>query len=657
MFGNEHIIDLAVLEYHGWWGGAVPLTDPFWQADSVELRPRVTFVGADYSPHFRFDGIGDGGSSPGNWGTLLASRLATDAPLTMEPSVTYDAGTRTGTFTAHITNVSAGTILGQYRIMITENDIYLPSPNGEVWHDWTVRDMVDTHLGVAVNLSAGEDTTIAKVFTLGVEGAPASGWEHDNVQIVGFVQNTPSKEIYQGTRIFYPFDLPFVEISAATTTEQITLSGDGDAYLDPGETGNVVIELANLNLASALSASATISTSDPYLSITDGSASYGTIAGNSTADNSGNPFVVVAALNAPHGHRASVDMSVTATGYSKALTFTVPIGSPTDPIGPDGGNYYAYESGDVSDPENPTYSWFEINPALGGSGTLVSLPDDADTRFILPFMFRWYGANKDSITISSNGWIAIGRYFTTGGDNSPSRIPDPDGPGGLVAGMWTDLDPSAIGPGDVYRYYDLANHRYIVEFDRVEHFQTGGGGLPETFQFLIYDPAFNPTVNGDGEVIIQYKDVNLPTDVVSGVENIAETVGIEYNFFNILNPSSQGIADLRAVRYTPDPPTVATSVGGETPGASRVMLAAAPNPMRQGTTLRYSLPQGAEVRLRVFTVDGRLVATLVNGMVEAGRHEVRWDAQAAGKPLSSGIYFARLETRGETLVEKLILTR
>lgn len=65
-----------------------------------------------------------------------------------------------------------------------------------------------------------------------------------------------------------------------------------------------------------------------------------------------------------------------------------------------------------------------------------------------------------------------------------------------------------------------------------------------------------------------------------------------------------------------------------------------PNPFNPTTTLTFELPEQAEVRLQVFDSMGRLVSTLINGSVQAGVHQVRFD----GSGLASGLYFVRLQT-------------
>jgi hypothetical protein len=78
-----------------------------------------------------------------------------------------------------------------------------------------------------------------------------------------------------------------------------------------------------------------------------------------------------------------------------------------------------------------------------------------------------------------------------------------------------------------------------------------------------------------------------------------------------------------------------------------------PNPFNPGTVISFQLPADSEVRLEVFDILGRLVATPVYGRVSSGNHTVNFDASG----LHAGIYFYRLtageftETRKMTLVK------
>jgi gluconolactonase len=86
-----------------------------------------------------------------------------------------------------------------------------------------------------------------------------------------------------------------------------------------------------------------------------------------------------------------------------------------------------------------------------------------------------------------------------------------------------------------------------------------------------------------------------------------------------------------------------------------------PNPFNASTTITYRVSRRSAVRLSVVDVLGREVIPLVNGEMEAGDHEVRFD----GAGLASGVYFARLQTADRTRssgygvapIKKLLLLR
>jgi len=78
-----------------------------------------------------------------------------------------------------------------------------------------------------------------------------------------------------------------------------------------------------------------------------------------------------------------------------------------------------------------------------------------------------------------------------------------------------------------------------------------------------------------------------------------------------------------------------------------------PNPFNPQTTIRYALPEDAQVKLVVYNVAGQEIKTLVNEGQEAGYHECVWNA----KDVASGIYFYKLQAGDFVQTRKMILIR
>ncbi|MBI5059562.1 T9SS type A sorting domain-containing protein [candidate division KSB1 bacterium] len=83
-----------------------------------------------------------------------------------------------------------------------------------------------------------------------------------------------------------------------------------------------------------------------------------------------------------------------------------------------------------------------------------------------------------------------------------------------------------------------------------------------------------------------------------------------------------------------------------------------PNPFNPSTTILYVLNAPQSVRLQVFDLTGRLVATLVNGPQQAGDHRVSWNGMDAnGVAAPSGVYFYTLEAGIFSDANKMLLLK
>lgn len=101
------------------------------------------------------------------------------------------------------------------------------------------------------------------------------------------------------------------------------------------------------------------------------------------------------------------------------------------------------------------------------------------------------------------------------------------------------------------------------------------------------------------------------------------------------------------------------TVGVESiPPAVTVALVNVPNPFNPSTEIRFSLNTPAQTRLGIYDVSGRLIRDLIDEFLAAGMHHIEWDGRdGAGRDVSSGCYFARMESGVHTETTKLILAR
>ncbi|RPH95024.1 T9SS C-terminal target domain-containing protein [candidate division KSB1 bacterium] len=78
-----------------------------------------------------------------------------------------------------------------------------------------------------------------------------------------------------------------------------------------------------------------------------------------------------------------------------------------------------------------------------------------------------------------------------------------------------------------------------------------------------------------------------------------------------------------------------------------------PNPFNSAAIVAFDLPRMSAVRLRVFDLLGREVASRNLGAFSAGKHTAVWD----GGQASSGVYLFRVETENESRIAKAILMK
>ncbi|HPL23479.1 MAG TPA: carboxypeptidase regulatory-like domain-containing protein [Candidatus Cloacimonadota bacterium] len=97
----------------------------------------------------------------------------------------------------------------------------------------------------------------------------------------------------------------------------------------------------------------------------------------------------------------------------------------------------------------------------------------------------------------------------------------------------------------------------------------------------------------------------------------------------------------------PGVPVVATELHGNYP-----------NPFNPETTISFSVKDKGHVKVDIYNVKGQLVKTLVNGNMNAGKHNIVWNGRDnAGNAVSSGVYFYKMNAGKYSSTKKMIMMK
>ncbi|MBS3767308.1 MAG: T9SS type A sorting domain-containing protein [Candidatus Cloacimonetes bacterium] len=82
-----------------------------------------------------------------------------------------------------------------------------------------------------------------------------------------------------------------------------------------------------------------------------------------------------------------------------------------------------------------------------------------------------------------------------------------------------------------------------------------------------------------------------------------------------------------------------------------------PNPVKNGTTIKFALTKPGFVSLKVYNVKGEKVTTFLQNNLEEAIHTVNWNIADSKKKLPNGIYFYELQTPQKIITKKMIIMK
>ena len=451
-------------------------------------------------------------------------------------------------------------------------------------------------------------------------------------------------------------------------------AGNNNGIMDPGETVDIIVALQNTGGADANSTSATLSTSSPYVTITDNSSFYGTIAVSSTVDNSSDPFTVQVSPTALVGMSVPFEMYVTANGgsYVDTIRFNLTIGTPIDLITIDTGT-----------------ATLSISATTGGIGW-----DSPDHTSGVGFIFPEGGSN-----LLYYGGVAFG--------NAPNYVPDSWYDGGDLARYWggtmrttplygdqngaagwsdaghssprgirLDLDAYAYDdyrPNWVFLRYKLINegsstvsNLYIgvfADFDVMSSdYNDDYVGVDSSLNLVyIYDPD---QPYGAGVALV---DPTTPANL-SAIDNNTYVYSgtpdsVKWKFLNgTLHQTGTSAADYSVVASAGpftlapgDTQTVTFALVGYSPSTDvkEALAKVVPPkvsilPTAKGAVIEVTSPADVPIKVDVFSPNGKLLKRLFSGKPD-GKLTLKTGT------LPSGVYVLRVSTGFRTTFTKFIV--
>ena len=482
--------------------------------------------------------------------------------------------------------------------------------------------------------------------------------------------------------------------------------GNNNGILQPNETISIFATFKNYLSPTNAGATVTLTTSDSYVQIIDGSFPIGILNTLATIDNNSSPFHVHINSNVPPSHEVVFKLLISDGSYSDYQFFSILI-NPTfathnvnnvevslTNIGRIGFTDLAQTggSGFVFGGDNQLY---EGGLIIGYSPTkLIDVvrndtcgycqDNDFSTSQVYDMVYPGIISNQDGSTVFSDSaasptnkiGLKVNMYsyaFTSPEDSNyiivrydVKNISGSDITG-LYAGLFFDWD--IVGSQANYWSYNRTtfdaslnlgyawnsgNSNSVYCGARVLEGSAGYKGLVNNTSISLNRSAkwnwlSSGVVTVDSIADIHFVISSGPHDIANGAsKTIAFAILGGRNLLELQSSAEAALSKWVYIKKLLDVDEKSTNLP-----TNFALKQNYPNPFNPITTIEYDLPVESKVTLKIFDVLGREVSTLVNKEQRAGRYSIEFDASQ----LSSGTYFYRIDAGTFFDVKKFLLIR
>ena len=443
-------------------------------------------------------------------------------------------------------------------------------------------------------------------------------------------------------------------------------SGDGNGFLDPGETAQLILRLQNFG-ATVNNLNAVLRTQDPDINISDSTAVYYSLGEDAIAGNEADMFELSASPDARY-HPVKCVLSLSGeNGYRADLDVTVMME-----------NIYILlvddSRGEKDENKVPIINYYtnalnalNINYYTTWSTLLKGSPDINTLKQYGTVI--WFTASQ-AFTLSADEQGALREYLEAGGDM-------------FISGQNIGDDLVTTGNAASIQFFENTLHARHIQDNATDQpviMLTGIAGDPVSGAYRPYffitegDGASNNTSPG----IIEPDENATPVFNYFGTGLMGKNAAIKYDgddykliyfAFSFEGINEFGSKNVSRKDVLGNVINWLQGVSAQTTGIEDyedtnkdvhdfALQQNYPNPFNPETTISYQLPENATVSIVIYDVLGREIRNLVDGVIPAGAHDVVWNGlDNSGRQTATGVYFYRINTENFSQMRKMILLR
>jgi hypothetical protein len=482
-------------------------------------------------------------------------------------------------------------------------------------------------------------------------------------------------------------------------------SGNSDGLPGPGESVGVTMVVSNRGADPAHDVQGTLSCDDPWVTVTQGAASFGDFAAGDS--HAGSAFSVSVAAGCPNGHVALLTLSLTSVkrgAWSAAvpLTIAAPVLHAGLPSVDDGGG----DGDGVLEPGEQVRLLIEItNTGLAAARSPVAVLTIAGASVSVTEGSAWLptipaGASRGAVfeveieescptpgfptlaieATTSDGFVSadtvlliVGETgiqsdfeagsdgWTSGGTGDTWHLSSHRSHSGLTSwycgsatahlyadnmNSFVDSPPFVLAPEMELSFW-CWHEVPIYGEDGLFLELVSNGQAVDTLDFIGSGGALG-TIGTIGNGWLEHR---APLEGTPG-----DTVRVRFRFSSNASVTAEGfyIDDVAAASLVTPPQTDIP----DGPGAAVSLGQNRPNPFAATTAVAFTMERPGRALVVVYSPGGRLVRTLYDGDADAGEHVVLWDGtDDRGGHAAAGIYLCRLAVGNERRAKKIVLVR